>query len=760
MRRQVTIEFTSDWQCGSGTGVPGGVDRQIIRDQDGLPYVPARTARGIWRYGCELAAEAFDEGLDTRPWAGLVALIFGAATNTDSAAAGGLLQVDPARLAPEWISRLRDPRRGATREQRLARQERTLLRDALVVPRFNTRIDPERGTAHDDTLRLNERARAGLTLHAGYSWPTSKMPWQVELLLAAGAALVHHVGGTRRRGAGRCTMRLDGLDVTALLTSYGAQLGDFDLNDLTLGTLDTTHVTTTGAARPDSGRHTRRFDVTLTATLPLVITRHVIGNTVESLDYVPASMLLPIVARALGPEAADLIREARIVVTDATPVIARQRSVRTALSLVAPDKGRQLTESRDVILAGDDIEGAKPIGGWSVGTGPRYRVATTRLVTRAHPQIDDAEQRPLANSLFAYEAIPAGSILRCQLWADENVRDQALKGIKELNNKTVRIGRSKTADYAAARLSVAAPEQAETQEAMVTSFILTLESDTVLIDDVGNPTPTVDALVGWLSERIDVGLRLRDSRSAVVRRESWNRGHGLPRRSVIGLAAGSVVRIDVAGEPVNLSRLQEILARGIGELRVEGYGRCRVGEVKESEQQLDVQVSSIDTATSSEAAAEPSDAAWTRFVALAWHDELLKRIRAMASDGDTRKRLISSKVSSSQLGSLRTAARNLTRDDQAVARWVHATRFHPAREKAWGAERLKLLEDLATPLGRAGPRIQWPDRVHRFLADPTRPELPSGLLESALPTQLVASAIVLEFVRQQGIASKRTDALS
>ena len=45
----VRLIMESDWHVGSGTGRPGSIDRLIIRDADGLPFVPAKTLRGIWR---------------------------------------------------------------------------------------------------------------------------------------------------------------------------------------------------------------------------------------------------------------------------------------------------------------------------------------------------------------------------------------------------------------------------------------------------------------------------------------------------------------------------------------------------------------------------------------------------------------------------------------------------------------------------------------------------------------------------------------
>ncbi len=43
------IEFFSNWHCGSGLAAGADVDALVIKDEDGLPYVPGRTLKGLLR---------------------------------------------------------------------------------------------------------------------------------------------------------------------------------------------------------------------------------------------------------------------------------------------------------------------------------------------------------------------------------------------------------------------------------------------------------------------------------------------------------------------------------------------------------------------------------------------------------------------------------------------------------------------------------------------------------------------------------------
>ena len=49
-----TIEFYSDWHCGSGLASGAEADAVVIKDRDGLPYVPGKTIKGLVREAFEI----------------------------------------------------------------------------------------------------------------------------------------------------------------------------------------------------------------------------------------------------------------------------------------------------------------------------------------------------------------------------------------------------------------------------------------------------------------------------------------------------------------------------------------------------------------------------------------------------------------------------------------------------------------------------------------------------------------------------------
>lgn len=48
-----SIEFFSDWHCGSGLAAGADVDALVIKDKSNLPYIPGKTIKGLLREAVE-----------------------------------------------------------------------------------------------------------------------------------------------------------------------------------------------------------------------------------------------------------------------------------------------------------------------------------------------------------------------------------------------------------------------------------------------------------------------------------------------------------------------------------------------------------------------------------------------------------------------------------------------------------------------------------------------------------------------------------
>ncbi len=753
----VQIQFTSDWHCGTGQGDDSGADRTIARDVDGLPYVPAKELKGIWRDASERAAYGLDDGCPG-PWSALVDRIFGqgAGKGRDPDQACALISAGDARLVAQWRAALQ---RSDDSETDAARR---MMRDGLTLTRFGVAIDGSTGTARDDMLREIEVARAGLILEAEatISVPT----WQTTLVLLAGLRLVEHIGAKRRRGLGRCQITLtrpDSLALVDLIAAHTDDIASLSMDDV-VG-MTTVSTPESPARQPDSAPATEKWRlrqrVVLRARQPLLATRAVHGNTTLGHEFVPGGGLIPLVLRAIDAPAQSWIRHGRIAVTEATIIVDGSRAVPTPRSLCSDDKGQgwrtdpKLTA--DLIdepsAAEETSRRLKPVGGWSVRRNDEFHWARPALSARAHAVIDDETQRTVTDGMFVNQALEAGTLLAFEVW-DDGCLDGHWR--PDRLPRTTSLARSRRSGYGQVDVE---PQAVEDSSASVDAadhlgdVVLALESDSVIMDEAGIPDPSAEGLAVWVQGRLDAALPVAstvtvdDAHVGVVRRDSWFGTLAAPKPSALAIAAGSVIRLQIQ-PPAPRSVIQAILDAGIGSLHVEGYGRASLREPSSGPVTIvPVAVESPRSASASgRADAEPTENCeeWRLLRQQVWRSEIHRRVVDAAIPhlpGDTSSpagRLLSPLVTASQLGSLREAAR---KGAPAVERWVSATRARPAYEKRWGAERLTSIKDLTTGIGALA---EW---LNSELPGPVK--VPDDLAGNTLND--ILAILLEEFIRHQ-----------
>ncbi|MBI4820411.1 MAG: hypothetical protein HY791_29360 [Deltaproteobacteria bacterium] len=191
-----TFEILTYWQAGSAFGGGARSDSAVHRDADGLPFLPGRTVKGLFRAASRLGESArvvptgfTDEMFGTRaPTRG------GDDREADLEAArfrttAGALRFDSGRLPPEWL----DWARGAN----------SAHVEQLFTVVSSTRI--EDGLADDKTLRADEYV-VPMGLLARVSGPDDE-GW-VDALDHCGRLFIRNLGHRRNRGFGRVSVRV------------------------------------------------------------------------------------------------------------------------------------------------------------------------------------------------------------------------------------------------------------------------------------------------------------------------------------------------------------------------------------------------------------------------------------------------------------------------------------------------------------------------------------------------------------------------
>lgn len=698
------LVMDSDWHVGTGAGRSGHIDRLVARDEGDLPYVPAKTLTGVWRDACERLTWGLDGGNDGR-WSAWVNYLFG----SQPALAEGPVAAPPrpAALAVR-AAHLPEPLR-----QALAAAGE--LREALTFVKPGVSIDEETGQAKEKFLRFEEMARAGAVLEAecALDVPADPEVRQTALaLLTASAALVERTGGKRRRGSGRCRLELlDGLGLDDARAWLEAREEPPPVPAAPGG--DSMTTTTSPIARDEW------VEVPLVVHLrsALSVPYRVVGNVGETFDFLPGHMLLPLLTRAgrdRGVDLSEAIGAGDVIALPATVETGDDRGRPVPFALALP-KGAGFGDARNLFRE-TDKRPLKQLRAGYVGatvTGQLPEHVLVRRIVRTHNSVEDREQRPseATGGVYSYEAIAAVTRLRTVIRMRKSVA--ALLADRDATwweslGRAWTFGRSKKDDYGQAVIEVGGapgPSRVPPSARDVCDgdqLVVWCLSDVLLRDEMLRPVTSVEALAGALSLALGPGIELRPDPERVqlrVRRfDSWQTRWGLPRPTLVTIAAGSCAALTVVKGPISTEALTTVALAGIGERRAEGYGQLGFDDPLITEPLAGwtpAQRPSSDATPRALAPIEAEGAAvgYAQLVErAAWRSILRRRIAALAADPDFREAQLAwpkqgDRPPATQLNALREAARRAEQPSprSQAARWLERLGRVKNRMEKWPA---------------------------------------------------------------------------
>ena len=169
------IEFFSNWHCGSGLAAGADVDALVIKDKNGLPYVPGRTIKGLLR---DAASTLCDDKKTINN-------IFGVSGDEDNHQTGSSFFGNVTLPHKEYHYIV---------EQGLAPH--------LYQTFASTRID-ENGIAKDNTLRKIETV-----VPCKLEGEILNVPDGAEQTIEDAMCFIKRMGTGRNRGYGRCKISI------------------------------------------------------------------------------------------------------------------------------------------------------------------------------------------------------------------------------------------------------------------------------------------------------------------------------------------------------------------------------------------------------------------------------------------------------------------------------------------------------------------------------------------------------------------------
>ncbi len=171
------IEFFSEWHCGSGLSAGADVDALVVKDPDGLPFIPGKTLKGLIREAVEDYAHF--AGVDVNAEA-----LFGIEADRSGQQCKGILYFTDATLSEAEHQAIISNR----------------VQDLMYQKRSRTAIDAK-GIARDHSLRSIETV-VPCTMYASII----NLPDNAREPLTTALSLVKRLGVNRNRGLGRCQL--------------------------------------------------------------------------------------------------------------------------------------------------------------------------------------------------------------------------------------------------------------------------------------------------------------------------------------------------------------------------------------------------------------------------------------------------------------------------------------------------------------------------------------------------------------------------
>lgn len=182
---EVKITFLSDWHCGSGLSAGADVDQRVIRDEDGLPYIPGKTVKGLIRHAARTLCD-LKEGSEHTEWSEFITDCFG---EEDTKLTGRFVQ-GKCRFSNAEVS--------AFVKDKLS--ESDTLRRSLFRRISSTAID-EKGQAKEHTLRKIE-----VTVPIPVFFSIQNLEEKHKAKIQQCLRFLRRIGTGRTRGLGRCTL--------------------------------------------------------------------------------------------------------------------------------------------------------------------------------------------------------------------------------------------------------------------------------------------------------------------------------------------------------------------------------------------------------------------------------------------------------------------------------------------------------------------------------------------------------------------------
>lgn len=223
----------------------------------------------------------------------------------------------------------------------------------------------------------------------------------------------------------------------------------------------------------------------------------------------------------------------------------------------------------------DPKEQMKRIGGYGyIAEDTIQQLAPAKSLNFHHSRPDRIKGHSSEGEIFNYESINPEQLFEGEIIGEKTDLEEFVKLIG--NKFFIRLGRSRTAQYGRAELELLNTIEEVVQSPLSDEIYLVFCSPTILYNENGFPDTSLVTLARYLSEALEIEIDPKqiEAFKETVEIENFNSAWRLKRPSEIAFTAGSCFLIQAS--KWNETKMVEILKKGIGERRGEGFGMIQL----------------------------------------------------------------------------------------------------------------------------------------------------------------------------------------
>lgn len=277
------------------------------------------------------------------------------------------------------------------------------------------------------------------------------------------------------------------------------------------------------------------------------------------------------------------------------------------LTLIPTPLSIQTNKDEDLIInlaETDTNEKTKPIGGYSKIEDEDEEIGTfypEKQVFFHHYQPDRIKQKNNKEKMiFNYESLSEGQVFYGEIWGDY----RELFKFKEIfsKKKHYKLGRSKNAQYGDVQINLLDIEKIDPEIDHDNEVLITCVSPLILENKYGYPEASINLLHDYLQEALGyVDFKIEKCFAKVLDVETFVSAWKMKRPKMRAFDIGSTFKIIFNSWIDNdlSSKLKNLVINGIGERKIEGYGRIVLNAVKQEKYQpLEIYEKKADMPTS------------------------------------------------------------------------------------------------------------------------------------------------------------------